>query len=76
MNDWSNDNLQIGDLVILHTQPPGYMRSMVEDQGLGVVVELDTPPRGSLQTYDVIVLTPKGIVNTYRQHIEKVTNEL
>ena len=74
MNDWSNDNLQVGDLVILHGQPPGYMRSMLEDSGLGVVVNLDTPPRGSLQTYDVTVLTPKGIINTYRQHIEKIND--
>ena len=74
MNDWSNDNLQVGDLVILHGQAPGYMRSMLEDNGLGVVVNLDTPPRGSLQTYDVTVLTPKGIINTYRQHIEKIND--
>jgi len=73
MNDWSNDNLQIGDLVILHGHPPGYMRSMVEDKGMGVVMRLDTPPRGSLQIYNVTVFTSQGMVNTYRQYIEKVS---
>lgn len=72
MNDWSNDTLKVGDLVILHSAAPGYMRDLLEDKGMGVVVELDTPPRGSLQTYDVTVLTPKGMVKTYRQHIERI----
>jgi hypothetical protein len=72
MGDWSNDDLQVGDLVILHNAAVGYMRDMLEDKGMGVVVDLDTPPRGSLQTYNVKILTPKGIVNTYRQYIEKV----
>lgn len=70
MNDWSNDDLQVGDLVIVHGQPPGYMRDMIESQGMGIVVSLSRPPRGSLQTYDVTVLTPKGTVLTYRQYLE------
>lgn len=74
MNDWGNDNLKIGDLVILHATGPGYMRDLVEDNGIGMVVRLETPPRGSLQTYDVEVLTSKGVVTTYRQHIEKIND--
>jgi hypothetical protein len=70
MNDWSNDELQLGDLVIVHGQPPGYMRDMLESQGMGIVISLSRPPQGSLQTYDVTVLTPKGRVDTYRQYLE------
>lgn len=74
MNDWSNDTLQIGDLVILHSASAGYMRDMLSDKGMGVVMRLDTPPLGSLQIYNVTVLTPQGMVNTFRQYIEKVIN--
>ena len=72
MNDWSNDGLQLGDLVIVHRQPPGYMRDMMEYRCLGIVISLSRPPQGSLQTYNVTVLTPRGRVDTYRQYLEAV----
>ena len=77
MNDWSNDTLQVGDLVRIYVGPPGYMRDCgIDSKGLGVVISLDTPPRGSLQTYDVTVLTPGGLITTYRQCLEKLDNGL
>lgn len=77
MNDWSNDNLAVGDLVIIHSSAPGYMRDMIENKGMGLVTSLQTPPRGSLQTYNVQVLTSGGVlITTYRQYLEKVNDSL
>lgn len=77
MNDWSNDTLQVGDLVRIYVGPPGYMRDCgIDSKGYGVVTSLDTPPRGSLQTYNVTVLTPGGLITTYRQCLEKLDNDL
>ena len=60
------------NLVKVHGVSPGYMRALVEDKGVGLVTSLYIPPRGSLDTFTVEVLTPTGIINTYRQYLEKI----
>lgn len=67
MNDWSNDTLQPGDLV--------HVWNEVRSPLTGIVVSLNTPPKGSLQIYDAQVLIDGRIVNVYRQNMYRISSE-
>jgi hypothetical protein len=67
MNDWSNDTLKPGDLVHVWSQA----RSPVT----GIVVSLNTPPKGSLQVYDAQVLIDGAVVNVYRQNMHRISSK-
>lgn len=65
MNDWSNDNLVPGDLVHVYNRPLS--------PRTGIVLSLNTPPRGSLQIYDAQVLIDGTTVNVYRHDMYRIT---
>jgi len=71
MNDWSNDNLQPGDLVrvrhALGHQPYG--------MAVGLVVSLNKPPVGSLQIYDAQILIEGHVVSVPRHKLHKITDD-
>jgi hypothetical protein len=67
MNDWSNDNLAPGDLVHVYSLP--------QTSAVGIVVSLNTPPKGSMQIYDAQVLVEGRIVNVYRQNMYRITDD-
>ena len=67
MNDWSNDNLAPGDLVHVYSLP--------QTPAIGIVISLNTPPKGSMQIYDAQVLVEGKIVNVYRQNMYRITDD-
>lgn len=69
MGDWSNDDLDVGDLVEIFTVST--LRKMETPQ-LGFVLECHRPPRGSLQVYDVVIMTSDGPVSAPRNYLKKV----
>lgn len=83
MNDWSNDDMQPGDLVdvrlkpgdLVHIHSANARMSPIRWQPLvrnAIVIALDPPPVGSLQTYDATVLLPDGrIITAYRQNLQR-----
>ena len=73
VNDWSNDNLQVGDLVHVWPMPLSYNHPQVALTG--IVLSLNKPPRGSLQIYDAQVLIEGKVVNVYRQNIYRITDD-
>jgi len=68
VNDWSNDYLAPGDLVHVYNRP------FLVPQ-CGIVISLDTPPRGSLQVYDAQVLIEGTVVNVYRYDMYRITDD-
>jgi len=67
--DWSNDDLHVGDLVELHTVST--LRKMEMPQ-LGFVLECNPPPKGTLQVYDVVIMTSEGPISAPRNYLKKV----
>jgi len=76
MNDWSNDNLQPGDLVHIWS---GSNQSLVwsspHSPTVGIVLSLNKPPVGSLQIYDAQILIEGSVVNVYRQNMYRITDD-
>ena len=76
VNDWSNDNLVVGDLVHIWSGT-GSLRvwSSEHSPTTGIVLSLNKPPRGSLQIYDAQVLIEGTVVNVYRQNMYRITDD-
>ena len=70
MGDWSNDDLAPGDLVEIFTVST--LRKMEIPQ-LGFVVECHRPPPGTLQVYDVVIMTSAGMISAPRNYLKKVS---
>lgn len=67
VNDWSNDNLQPGDLV--------HIWSSENSPLVGIVLSLNKPPVGSLQIYDAQILIGGTVFNVYRQNMYRITDQ-
>ena len=76
VNDWSNDNLQVGDLVHIWSSS-NQLRVWSSEQSptVGIVLSLNKPPRGSLQIYDAQILIEGTVVNVYRQNMYRITDD-
>lgn len=70
IGDWSNDDLAPGDLVEIFTIST--LRKMETPQ-VGFVIQCNRPPPGSLQVYDIVVMTSQGTVPIPRNYVKKVT---
>jgi hypothetical protein len=76
VNDWSNDNLQPGDLVHIWSQSQQQrVWSSEHSPTTGIVLSLNKPPRGSLQIYDAQVLIHGTVINVYRQNMYRITDD-
>jgi len=76
MNDWSNDNLQPGDLVhIWSSSNQLRVWSSEHSPAVGIVLSLNKPPVGSLQIYDAQILIEGSVVNVYRQNMYRITDD-
>jgi hypothetical protein len=76
VNDWSNDNLQVGDLVQVWSPGQGLLvYNRPEVAMTGIVLSLNKPPVGSLQIYDAQILIEGTVVNVYRQNMYRITDD-
>jgi len=76
VNDWSNDNLQPGDLVHIWSGS-NQLRVWSHEHSptVGIVLSLNKPPVGSLQIYDAQILIEGSVVNVYRQNMYRITDD-